>query len=825
MTGLIAITLCCLANSVTGPVAGVRHRIASQLLDGLSQWWQMPALLLGGLAVVAFVIWTYRRDAVDCPRPVRVGLALLRLGAFAALAVAALDFERTSEREIVQPSRVAVLVDASASMTLTDDREPTRLTQAIDLLESGGLLEELRARHEVALWRFDAAAERIALVPQQSGAGEPPVLDDSTRDRLVARGIETRIGDAVNRVLADEPAATLAGIILLSDGANNAGADPAAAAAKVTAAAVAIQAVGIGSATLPPNVRIADLVAPARVFPGDRFAVTAFLQAQEFAGRTVRVELREGTAGWDTAGGETGGEFDAAVGTRSLRRLDAIDVVLGADGELTPVRFDVPGLPRPGRRSLVVRVTPPAEDRRPADDVQTAEIEVVDRVTRVLLMAGGPGREYQFLRNVLDRDRSCAVDVLLGTRPEGDAPESAGRPGGTLLAGFPDSADQLDRYDAIVAIDYDWRRLDQAARDRLERWVAREAGGLVLMAGGVFMESWLSDPRMQTIRSLHPLELRRPNQLSGAGMAATERPRPLVFTRDGAEAEFLWLASGRVASEVAWSGFPGLYACFEGGPPKPGATVYAELAAAGVGGVQPAIVGQLYGSGSVLYVGSAELWRLRSLDQAAHERIVTQVVRHVAQGRLLRGARQGRLLVDRERAAVGSSVVIRIVLPEGSPAAAQKPTAGIVRGPDGGQLSLPLVAEPGRSDVLRGSLMITREGLWQVDVSLPGTTEPLSRRIQGTLPDRELARPKLDRALLERVTAATGGTVMFLDDTPWSPAAAAALVAAIPDRSRRDYELGAADQDFKRRLNTLLLATGVGLLCLEWIGRRLVRLA
>jgi len=216
MTGLIAITLCCLANSVTGPVAGVRHRIASQLLDGLSQWWQMPALLLGGLAVVAFVIWTYRRDAVDCPRPVRVGLALLRLGAFAALAVAALDFERTSEREIVQPSRVAVLVDASASMTLTDDREPTRLIQALDLLESSGLLEELRARHEVALWRFDAAAERIAVVPQQSGAGEPPMLDESTRDRLVARGIETRIGDAVNRVLADEPAATLAGIFTVA---------------------------------------------------------------------------------------------------------------------------------------------------------------------------------------------------------------------------------------------------------------------------------------------------------------------------------------------------------------------------------------------------------------------------------------------------------------------------------------------------------------------------------------------------------------------------------------------------------------------------------
>jgi hypothetical protein len=50
-------------------------------------------------------------------------------------------------------------------------------------------------------------------------------------------------------------------------------------------------------------------------------------------------------------------------------------------------------------------------------------------------------------------------------------------------------------------------------------------------------------------------------------------------------------------------------------------------------------------------------------------------------------------------------------------------------------------------------------------------------------------------------------------------------VAAIPDRSRREYEAGADDADFKRRLNTALLALGVGCLCCEWIVRRLAKLA
>ncbi|NCA12263.1 hypothetical protein EBR56_10765, partial [bacterium] len=52
-----------------------------------------------------------------------------------------------------------------------------------------------------------------------------------------------------------------------------------------------------------------------------------------------------------------------------------------------------------------------------------------------------------------------------------------------------------------------------------------------------------------------------------------------------------------------------------------------------------------------------------------------------------------------------------------------------------------------------------------------------------------------------------------------------ALASLIPDRSRREYESGAPDAAFKRRLNTALLATACGLLCLEWIVRRLVRLA
>lgn len=823
----------------------VQHRITSGLIDGFSQWWQMPALVLVLAAIAVFVLWMYRRDAAELPRGMGLMLAALRLGALAAVAAAYLDFERTTEHEIVFPSRVAVLVDSSASMTLrdepagpaqndpavegsaTDEVADTRSHRAVEVLHAGGLLAALSPRHEVSLWRFDADAEPLAVLPaaappavsgEAPAASEPAASEPAGGDwpeRLTARGYETRLGEALARVLDQEPAGVLAGVIVLTDGANNAGIDPAAAVTALGKAGVPVHALGIGSDRLPTNVRVADVLVPARVFPGDRFAVTGYLQAQGLAGQTVRVELSEAVAA-----DATGGDPQAAAATG--RVIDTAEAVLAAGGELVAVRFDVPGLETPGRRDLAVRVIAPAADRTPADDRQVAEVEVVDRVTQVLLMAGGPSREYQFMRNVLERDKSVAVDVLLGTAGKGGSQDAR-----RILPAFPPTAEALAEYDVVVAFDYDWRLLDSAAQARLERWVSRESGGLVFVAGGVFMDAWIADSQTALIRNLHPVELRRAGRLTGDDSAGLSEPMPLVFSRDGLDAEFLWLASSRIASQTVWSEFKGVFSCFDSAGPKPGATVYARAARPGAAAATDSnpiyFAGQFYGSGNVFFMGSGEMWRLRSLDDSLHERLATQLVRHVSQGRLLRGARRARLLVDRDRFAVGSNVVVRLVVPEGDPAV---PAECRVAGPDGTIVRVPLVAERDRPGVLQGSFVAARDGSWRIDVELPGEGgEKVSRRIQARLPDRELERPRLDRGVLEQLATLSGGTAHFLVAQPWTPVDSQSLAAGIKDRSRREYETGSPDGAFKRRLNGILLALGVGLLCTEWILRRLVKLA
>ncbi len=791
----------------------------------------MPVLVVMVFGLIVFTLWMIRRDAADVSWGIAILLAVLRLGAVFALVAAYLDLEKRTEHEFISPSRVAILIDSSASMTLaannsdkksSDESQKSRAGCAMDVLNDKGLLRALSERHEVSIWRFDADAEPLAVQPMQKKNGTSMVANPATkppsvgleavdkngksdwRTQISPRGFETRIGEALSRVEGGESSNVLSGIILLSDGATNAGIDPMIAAAPLKKAGVPVFPIGVGSEKLPSNVRVSDLIAPARVFPGDQFSVTGYLQSQGLAGQTVRVELVESTAD------------ETDMDNQTTRVIDSKELRLAGDGDVLAARFDVPGLDATGRRLLAFRIQPPAGDQTVSDNKQTAEIEVVDRVTQVLLMAGGPSREYQFMRNVLDRDASFAVDVILGTASEGVSQDAR-----KILSTFPGTAEALDSYDVIVAFDYDWRKLDVPAQSRLERWVSRESGGLVFVAGSIFMNSWIGNSETSVIRDLHPVELKESLSLTIGESSVRSEPMPLSFTRDGQDAEFLWLAGSRIASQTLWNDLPGVFSCFDTSAAKPGATVYAhpESPLGGLVQLSPIFMaGQFYGSGSVFYLGSGELWRLRAIEDAVYERIVTQLVRHVSQGRLLRGSRKLRLLVDRDRFAVGATVGVRVVAPESDAIA-----TCTVTGPDGQPLQVPMTEDPQRPDSLNAGFVASKEGAWRIDIDLNG--ERVTKRIQARLPDRELQKPQLNRGSLEQIAIATGGFPRFLIDKEWSQEDTMKLTEKLVDRSRKEYEMGAPDTQFKRRLNTILMSLGIGLLCLGWIVRRLVRLA
>src|SRR5205823_6114227 len=100
----------------------------------------------------------------------------------------------------------------------------------------------------------------------------------------------------LRRIINEERANPVSGVIVFSDGEQNAGAEPPAAIDAAREAKIPVYTVGLGSDRRPTNVRVSDLVAPTRAYPGDHFTITGYLQAQELAGRIVTVELRSTSA-------------------------------------------------------------------------------------------------------------------------------------------------------------------------------------------------------------------------------------------------------------------------------------------------------------------------------------------------------------------------------------------------------------------------------------------------------------------------------------------------------------------------------------------------
>ena len=151
---------------------------------------------------------------------------------------------------------------------------------------------------------------------------------------LVAAGGETRIGDALRSVSSRHDPTTLAGVMLLTDGENNGGTPPLAAAALIARGGTAIYPIGFGSAKAPTNVRIVDLDAPRRVYPGDKFGMNAVLQASGNGPMTVQVQLLDNA----DSGTEAGATADDGAGSDAGELVDSREVTIPGDGTLTGVR-------------------------------------------------------------------------------------------------------------------------------------------------------------------------------------------------------------------------------------------------------------------------------------------------------------------------------------------------------------------------------------------------------------------------------------------------------------------------------------------------------
>jgi hypothetical protein len=234
----------------------------------------------------------------------------------------------------------------------------------------------------------------------------------------------------------------------------------------------------------------------------------------------------------------------------------------------------------------------------------------------------------------------------------------------------------------------------------------------------------------------------------------------------------------------------------------------------------------------VFFQASGEMWRIRAVNDGYFEAYYTKLIRWASQGRLLRDSSRGVLLVDKDRCALGDHIIVQAILNDAQhqPLTADKVTASLVD-PEGRRLPLEMrrLEEAARDGMYSGQFTAVIAGDYKVELQPPSgaNDELLRREVRSRIPARETEQPERNDALLKDLADRTGGAyfVGFSAAMNRGGAGTASLANFLESQDQVTFLTGTPDKQFERILMTWLMAFICGVLCLEWLLRRLSKLA
>jgi hypothetical protein len=707
---------------------------------------------------------------------------LLAIGRPSWISASRSGWRRASGRERLALGLRAVGMVLALVMAWRPERIVTTASRsglALLLLDGSGSMQAPDA--DMASSTRAAAAQRLSQALRARLEPRGPVDEMSFGVSAVAGG-GTDLHAALTGALARWPAA----VVLFSDGAWNAGADPGAAALAAAAAGVPVFAVCLGRSEPLPNLRLAEASVPERVALGDTVAV----------GAKVVNALPES---WS---GEIG---LSEAGTRVAVRQ--VTLPAGSEGWAS-LRWRAQ---TPGNVTLTLAVPVPPGDTLPADNLRTMVVQVEREPRRVLFVDGRARWEFRAALLALRADPAVQVQTLLleAARPR-DAelpPDLQGEDAAAddssrdRLAEFP-GWEALQDYDAVIlgAVRFgvgEGALPAQAAAD-LARGVEVAGLGLILLPGhGAGPTVWAQGP----LRAVLPV-----------GPAAADeqvRTRTAFQPRVTAEAQgsgLLALGASSAEDAGVWQGLPGLRRYSRCGLALPGSSVLAALPEEARESLSvPLVVFRRTGLGRVLYVGSDDLWRWRAAAGEPHARFWRGAVRAVARRATKAEGSAWRVLVEGSPAVVGAPVIVHAVPVAESVDTAAMALGCTLRSPQGTVVRMRLDAGAAAGAVLTGRTALPEAGRWEVLLEGETTAVATVEVRAGMQEDATaVARPEV----LDALAAVSGGRRYAADQI-------AALAAAVEARR------GALAETRRLRLwaQPACVSAAVLLLGLGWVLR------
>jgi len=734
---------------------------------GLNPGWA----LLTWLALIALLLWSYRRQAPRMARRRRAVLIVLRALSLGLLLV--LLARPMLNLEIQERTRrtLAVLIDASQSMTLADGRsDPADIDRAAFAMGTpiaarisrAELLSALAANPKLDLWPSLASKANLEFFTfgrELTSLGTPPPREvDSLFKSIDYQQNFTALGDSLRDLLNRTRGQSLAGVLVITDGANNTGAPPLEAARLAKQDDVPLYLYGVG-VTSPRDLSVIEVSGPQFALLRERAEFTARIRATGLSGQKTQITL--------TADGRKVASRVLGLGADGEQEI-TLDFVPAALGELT---VEVSAEPIPGET-----VT--------ENNSATASVRVVDTKTRVLYVEGEPRWDFRYLIDLLQRDRRMSVDCVM---IDGD-PSLAQQPDSRFLPAIPDDKNRLLSYDVILIGDVDPKAIGPTRMALLAEWVEKYGGGLAFLAGPRFSPAAYRGT---------PLETLLPVELDANANAAPNHPEPvqLKLTPAGERSPVTVLADDPRESAALWARFPGVRWTARVGRPRPAAQVLLadpSPASANRAGSMPVVALQPYGMGQIAFVGTDQthVWR-SGIGERHHTRVWGQLIQSLAAARQSGGSQLTRLSSERSRYLVGERVVIkgRAFAADFSPLgdSSLPGTLSVKSAAGSAQVTeLRLAATPGRPGEFRG----------EFTARTPGSHTFIAARDSNALVQFEVAEPRLElgdpamnETLLRAMAEAAGGRFLREEDLAGLPALVAAGSAGLPSFKAVDLAL------------------------------------
>ena len=405
-------------------------------------------LLLAGALIGVPAILTYAAVRGKSTRRDRWILGSLRAAAILLLVFCLFRPMLLLSAAVPQRNYVGVLIDDSRSMQIADvdagDARPQTRGDVVRHLVAGpdsAIRKALADRFLVRYFRFSSGTQRIA-----------------SADDVSFAGTSTRLGDAIEHARQELDAVPLSGLVVFTDGADNARTPLGDELLSLRARSVPVFTIGIGRERFDKDIEIRRVEAARTALKGSAIVADVLVRQRGYGGQKVPLVVED-----------------------EGRVIASEEVALPGDGDLAPVRVHV-ALNDAGPRTLMFKIAAQPGEQVTQNNAQQALVVVRDRREKILYVEGEPRSEMAFIRRAVANDSNLQL-VTLQRTAENTFQRFDVDNGEELAGGFPKTREELFRYRGIVLGSVDASLFTRDQLQMLADFVGVRGGGLLLLGG------------------------------------------------------------------------------------------------------------------------------------------------------------------------------------------------------------------------------------------------------------------------------------------------------------------------------------------------------